>query len=228
MKSFKELALKHEGKRICIIGGAPSLADDLKKVKADIYISTNGHGLSLQKADYLLAMDETNTHVDLPMGEFLRSLSDAPIISPRSYADYVLTDWPQSPRDILSGMCATWAAMIMGGSVVILAGFDCYGGDEGYIDEALKIARDVDVPVRVFSDALCKVWPKYDGREKFKDYKAPACIKTWLGESAGDVKIEVLKDTEFFGKKLIKGEIIQARLEYLTKLLKHKMVKEVS
>src|SRR5690606_19762695 len=57
---FRDLILAHKGKRICVMGGAPSLAADLETVKADIYISTNAHGVGLVEPDYLLAMDERN------------------------------------------------------------------------------------------------------------------------------------------------------------------------
>jgi len=161
MNTFNDLILKHKGKRICIMGGADTLENDLLEIEADIYISTNGHGNGLQKADYYFAMDEHNRHIDKPMGEYLNSLSDASIISPRSYADYQLNDWPQCPRDVLSGMVATWAAMMMGAKVVILAGMNGYK-DKNYIFEATKIARDIAVPVRVMSDELSGVWAKYD------------------------------------------------------------------
>jgi hypothetical protein len=226
MKTFEELILKHKGKRICVMGGAQSLEADLKKVKADVYISTNGHGLEFQEADYLFAMDETNRHHQMPMGEYLRSVSSAPIISPRGYADYALTKWPQAPRDVLSGMTAAWAAMMMGASVVILAGMDAYEGDAGYVDEARKMARDIHVPVRVFSDALQQVWTKYDGREKFKDYEPPSVIDTWLGVE-GEIEIEVLRATTMMGRDVLPGQRYKVLRHDVRRLLKHRMIKEV-
>ena len=48
------------------------------------------------------------------MDKHIRGLTDAPIISPRAFADYQLMTWPQAPRDVLSGMVGAWAAFVMG------------------------------------------------------------------------------------------------------------------
>lgn len=44
MKDFRELILKHKGKKICVMGGADTLEEELKSVEADVYISTNEIG----------------------------------------------------------------------------------------------------------------------------------------------------------------------------------------
>jgi hypothetical protein len=226
MKDFNELVLKHKGKRICIMGGAPSLEDDLCQIDADIYISTNAHGAHLQKPDYIFAMDEINTRLNVPMGGFLRELTDAPIISPRAYADYQLITWPQCPRDVLSGMVATWAAFMMGAKVVILAGMDAYDGKSGFVHEATKMARDVNCPVRVMSDSLAKVWPKYDPAEKFGRYTPHSSINGWLDVDE-KVTIEVIKPTTIRTLLRKKGEQLTVMRHEVLNLLKHKMIKEV-
>jgi hypothetical protein len=226
MRDFNDLVLKHKGKRICIMGGAASLEDDLCQIDADIYISTNAHGVHLQKPDYILAMDETNTRLNVPMGGFLRELTDAPIISPRAYADYQLIKWPQAPRDVLSGMVATWAAFMMGAKVVILAGMDAYDGKSGFVHEATKMARDVNCPVRVMSDSLAKVWPKYDPTEKFGRYTPHSSINAWLDVDE-KVTIEVIKPTTIRNALRAKGEQLSVMRHEVISLLKHKMIKEV-
>lgn len=227
MKTFNELILAHKGKVICIMGGSDSLQSDLEQIKADIYISTNGHGCEFQKPDYVLAMDETNRHVGRPMRDTVREKTDAPIISPRSYADYQLLDWPQAPRDVLSGMVATWCAFMMGAKVVILAGMDGYK-DKGFIFEAVKMARDVHCPVRVMSDEMTKAWPMYDPAEKFGRYKPHPAIDTWAGKVEGFVTVECLKPTSLRGNQLVKGQKIQASRHEVARLLKHKMLREVA
>lgn len=227
MTTFNELILAHKGKIICIMGGADSLESDLSRVKADIYISTNGHGCELQRPDYVLAMDEINRHVNQPMREAIRGRTEAPIISPRAYADYQLLNWPQAPRDVLSGMVATWCAFMMGAKVVILAGMNGYK-DRSFIFESVKMARDVHCPVRVMSNELTKIWPMYDAKEKFGRYKAHAAIDTWAGKEDGFVTVECLKPTTLRGNPLLKGQKIQASRHEVARLLKHKMLREVT
>ncbi|KAF1706284.1 hypothetical protein [Pseudoxanthomonas sacheonensis] len=224
MTDFRDLILKHKGKRFCIMGGSPSLPEHLAGVEADIYISTNAHGIDLQAPDYLLAMDERNSRENCPMGPFLRERSDASIISPHAYADYQLVSWPQAPRFVLSGMVAAWAAYMMGAKVVILAGCDGYGGEHGYVLEAQKIARDIAVPVRLAGGGpLTRTWPEYDPSEKFGRYSEPAAISAWLGVEA-PVKIRVRKPCYIRGAdRLIGWEGIVMRHE-VARQLKHYMV----
>lgn len=223
MRDWRELILAHKGKRICIIGGKP--LDALPE--ADIYISTNAHGVDLVKPHYLLAMDENHHREKVPMGPYLRSRSDAPIISPHGYADFRLGHWPQHPRFVLSGMVATWAAWTMGAKVVILAGFDAYGGDAGYIDEARKIGRDVHCPVRVFQGGpLAKVWPEYDPAERFGKYKAHTAIDALRGID-GQIRVRALKPCTVGLVDLAKGQELTVMRIEVARLLKHRMVEEI-
>lgn len=225
MKDFAELILKHKGKRFCIMGGAPSLADDLDVIEADIYISTNGHGCDLVSADYVLAMDEANTKTHRPMLEHIRAITDAPLISPRHFADYQLMTWPQAPRDVLSGMVAAWAAFMMGAKVVILAGMDGYK-QSGFIHESKKMARDIACPVRVMSDELEKVWPRYNPSEKFGRYKPHSSINAWL-DIDERITIEVVKPTTVRGAYRDKGFTMRVMRHEVARLLKHKMLREL-
>jgi len=227
MKSFRELILAHKGKRICVMGGAPGLAEQLAGIEADVYISTNAHGVELRKPDYLLAMDETHSRERCEMGGFLRERSDAPIISPHGYADIRLGHWPQHPRFVLSGMVATWAAWAMGAKVVILAGCDGYGGEPGYVEEARKIARDVHCPVRVAgAGPLVDVWPAYNKTERFTKYKPHAAIEGLLGVD-GAVRVRALKPCTIARIDVTKGGEITALRHEVAKLLKHRMVEEL-
>lgn len=223
MQDFRELILAHRGKRICVMGGGP----DLSVPGADVYISTNAHGVSVQKPDYLLAMDERHAREQREMGAFLRSKSDAPIISPHGYADYRLGSWPQAPRFVLSGMIATWAAFAMGAKVVLLAGCDGYGGDPGYVDEARKIDRDVYCPVRVVGGGpLTKIWPAYDPAETFGKYKPHSAIKGLQG-IGGRIRIRARKPCSVGFTDLVKGQEMSALRHEVARLLKHRMVEEV-
>ena len=216
---FAELALKHKGKRICVIGGKP--IDTLPE--ADIYISTNAHGVALVGPDYVLAMDERNSRENCPMGPYLRARTAAPIISPHPYADYRLTNWPQNPRFVLSGMVGAWMAWFMGAKVVILAGMDGYGGQDGYRDEAMKIDRDIHCPVRVYQGGpLTKQWPEYDAAETFGKYKASTAIQGWLGRD-GVITVRVRKPCLDLGI----GQTMRVPRHEVARLLNHRMVEEV-
>lgn len=225
-KDFRDLALAHKGKRICVMGGAASLESDLKRVSADVYISTNGHGIEFQKPDYLLAMDEVHKRAKRPMGEYLRSISDAPIISPHGYADFRLSNWPQNPRFVLSGLIGAWAAWLMGAKAVILAGMDAYDGTPGYIWEAEKIARDIPGVVRVASGPLSRVWSEYDPKEKFGHYTPHSAIQGWLGMD-GRIRVRVDHPTYIAGREVRPGDELEVMRHEVRRLLKHHMVVEI-
>ena len=224
MDDFRTQIKKHQGKRICVMGGAGSLADDLKTIKADLYISTNGHGCSIVKPAYVLAMDEKHSAKAEPMATALKRMTDAPIISPHSYADYQLHKWPQSPRFVLSGMIGAWVSYLMGAKVVILAGMDGYK-DPGYIQEAIKIARDISCPVRVCSKELSQVWELYNPKERFKDQEYPG-INAWLDV---DESIEIMVNYATTIQNVIRPAGWRGRVmrHEVHRLLKHKMVREI-
>lgn len=218
---FADLALKHKGKIICVIGGAPIT----ELPKADVYISTNAHGVDLVTPDYFLAMDEHNSREDCEMGGYLRSKGDAPIISPHKYADYRLNAWPQAPRFVLSGLIGAWMAWFMGAKVVVLAGMDGDSGDPGYIDEATKMARDIYGPVRIAGGGpMTAIWPEYDAAERFGKYKQHTAIDKWLGND-GAITIRARKRCD--GLSLDVGETMKVFRHEVEILLKHRMVEEI-
>lgn len=225
LRDFRELMLKHKGKRFAIMGGGPSLAADMERIDADVVISTNGHGIDIRKPDYLFAIDHTHTASNVPMGKHLRARSDAPIISPHGFADYRMGFWPQSPRFILSGLVATWAAFAMGAKVVYLAGMDGYP-DRDYTDEAHKIARDIHCPVRVMpSSPLAAVWPVFDADEKFGRYKAHSSIDGLRGVD-NSIRIRAVKPCTVGHVDLEKGAEMTVMRHEVARLLKHRMVVE--
>src|SRR5690606_35426599 len=100
LRDFRDLVLAHKGRRFVVMGGGPSLEADLEALgrkQGDVVISANAHGVHLREPDYLLAMDVTHTGEGVPMGEYLRARSEAPIISPHAFADYRLGYWPEQP-----------------------------------------------------------------------------------------------------------------------------------
>ena len=103
---LSDLIMKHAGQRICVMGGGPTLADDLKKVKADVYISVNDHGARQREVDYIVCMDNVHTAKKVEMRHYLRRFSDAPIVSPWHWGQYQLLRWPDYPCLFNSGIIA--------------------------------------------------------------------------------------------------------------------------
>lgn len=226
---FWSLVLAHRGKKIAVMGGAQCLADHLEMgVEADVWISANHHGILLRTADYMLCMDEVvKQHGHTPFPDFVRARSTAKIISPYHWADFQLITWPQHPRLVLSGMVATWAAFMMGAKAVYLLGMDGYGGDPGYVDEARKMARDVNCPVRVVGGgALSKVWPEYDKTERFGRYSPHSSINAWL-DIDEKVTVEAIKPCDVRGVTLQRGERATVMRFEVRRLIKHRLLREI-
>jgi len=228
LRDFRELILAHKGKRICVMGGADTLESDLAGIEADVYISTNAHGAQLRRPDYVLAMDERHSkHGSAPMGAWLRERTDAPIISPHSYADIRLGHWPQNPRFVLSGMVATWTAFAMGACVVILAGCDGYGGDTGYVEEAQKMSRDVFCPVRIAgSGPLTKVWPAYNPQETFMSDTTHSSIEGLRGID-GLIRVRTIKPCRIGLVDLEIGDELTVMRHEAARMLRHRKVVEI-
>lgn len=228
LRDFRDLILAHKGKRFIVMGGGPSLADDLARLgkrPGDVVISTNGHGVSLRAPDYLLAIDHTHTGTGVPMGRHLRALSDAPVISPHGFADYRLGFWPQSPRFVLSGLVAAWAGFAMGAKVVCLAGMDGYA-DNDYTGEARKVAADIHCPVRVASGFLRAVWPEWDAGERFGRYSPHTSIDGLRGID-NSIRVRARKPCTVGMVQLGKGDEMTGMRHEFARLLKHRMVEEI-
>lgn len=229
LRDFRELILSRPGARFIVMGGGPSLAEDLERIgtqPGDVVISTNAHGVDLREPDFLLAIDHTHTSLQEPMGQYLRGRSAAPIISPHSFADFRLGFWPGCPRFILSGLVATWASFAMGAAVVVLAGMDGYA-DNDYRDEARKIARDIHCPVRVMAASpLADIWPAFNPREQFMDYEPHSSIDGLKGQD-GRIRIRVVKPCTIGRSDFPKDAELVCMRHEVSRLLKHRMVVEL-
>lgn len=229
LRDFRELILKHKGKRFIVMGGGPSLARDLEAIgsrRGDVVISANGHGVDLRAPDYLLAIDHTHTSAQVPMGQYLRRVSDAPIISPHGFADYRLGFWPDSPRFVLSGLVSGWAAFAMGAKCVVLAGMDGYANND-YTGEARKIARDIRCPVRVMPESfLSAVWPVFDKGERFAKYEPHSSIEGLRGVD-NSIRVRAIKPCRVGMVDLDRDEEMTVMRHEVRLLLRHRMVEEV-
>lgn len=231
MRTFNDLILKHKGKVFCVMGGAPSLGDDLEHVKADVYISANEHGAAFREPDYVVALDDHHGKTGERIVDYLRKYTQAPIIGQNYAADYVLETWPDAPRKIYSGMAAVWCAWAMGAKAVVLAGMNAYDGKPQAMKDARLVADKVRCPVRVVAqrvtgNMLLDVWAAYNPGEKFGRYTPHVSIEGLRGID-NRIKVVVLKPTEFNGVPVRPETQLTGMRHEFKRLLKHNMVREV-
>ena len=224
LKSVGELVMRHKGARICVMGGGPSLAADLERVEADVWISANEHGARLRPVDYVVAMDNLHTGLKVPMQGHIRQHTDAPIIGPWHWCDYGIANYPLEPRLIFSGVIAMWVAYVMGAHPVILAGFDCYGGQPRSMVQHEEYRPHVKAEVRVVSGPLVGLWPQHEAGEQMKPYTAP---EVFLPMAHG-VTVRVVKPVEIRGQQWPVGTVLQVPRQEVWRQLKHRSLAEVN
>jgi hypothetical protein len=158
---------RHAGQRICVMGGGPSLAADVVRVQADVWISANHHGAALRAVDYVVALDDVHDQLHRPMRDVIRQHTAAPIIAPHPWADIRLADWPLGLP--LTGPVACWVAAAMGARQIVLAGFDCYGAKERavmshrtYTEYINATGQRVPYKLRAVSGPLLDVYAPYE------------------------------------------------------------------
>lgn len=219
-----DLIMRHAGKSICIMGGSPSLADDLSKVKADVYISVNGHGAKLHEPDYIVCMDNTHTGNKRWMRDHLKDISNAPVISPWHWGAYQIGLWPDYPYLFNSGVIASWVAYLMGAHPIIFAGFDCYGGQARIIDMHRKFVKHNRCENRVVSGCLQKLYKAYNSDEIMQEYVKPSIFGEALD---GQIKVKVLAQFEYRGYQWPIGSILTVGVHEVKLQLKHKSLERV-
>jgi hypothetical protein len=224
--TMADLVMKHKGQRICVMGGGPSLEADLQNVKADIWISVNEHGAKVRPVDYVVAMDTTHTSLHKDMKGHIRQFTHAPIIGPWSSCEYQVLKWPLAPKFMLSGVVATWVASMMGAHPVILAGFDCYGGDEKTIRQHQQYKEHVTADVRVCSGPLVGMYEQYRPTERRKAYKSPEGMDIEKLRD-GEIVVKVIKPFEFRGKTWHPGSLLRVAEYEVRMQLKHKSLMKV-
>ena len=120
-----------EGRPAAILGGGPSLPDDLARLPEDCYlIAVNDHALHHCKPDVMVFMD-------IPNAQILPDLAQAV----ETFHGVKLSITPLSDIDLrgahywdggFTSTLATWFALYLGCDPVILCGMDCYQGEVKY------------------------------------------------------------------------------------------------
>lgn len=226
LRSFGELVMKHKGARICVMGGGPTLAADIAKVEADVWISANQHGAALRPVDYVVAMDNLHTIQRVLMLDIIREHTDAPIIGPWHWCDYGITNYPLAPRLMFTGIVAHWLAGMMGGHPVILAGYDCYGGKHRtFAHHKEYVPHMANTQVRVVSGPLQEVWPAYDPEEVLPEFVVPDDLDI---EREHGVTVKVIKPVPIRGIEYPVGTVLRVPRAEIWRQLKHRSLAEVA
>ncbi|NMC30745.1 MAG: hypothetical protein GYA45_11815 [Pelolinea sp.] len=121
----------YRGRPAAVLGGGPSLPEDMKKLpKNCVLIAVNYHALELCKADFMVFNDEPDN--DLMMVKAVEKHEQI-LVSPGPLSDIKFDEpvWV----GFYSSNTATWFALWMGCDPVILCGMDCYQGDKAYFHE---------------------------------------------------------------------------------------------
>lgn len=206
---LRELAQRHAGQPIAVLGGGVSLPKHVKQLPKDcVRISVNEHGAKLTKCDYIVALD------DIP--HKVQGLG-VPVISPKPWADVQMTEYPYFGN---SGMEAVWVASLMGAHPVIVCGMDCYQGGTYWHDKSAESPgvamplntqveqwRKVTVhsEVRVVGGPLVGIWPKFSIREEFGPYTPPEAP----AKPATGVMVRIMRPTKVRDMPVTEGQLIE-------------------
>ena len=123
----------HYGKPILVIGGGPSVNDDLAALPENYFsaiISSNDHGFRQHKFTVTYASNVDKTHIErsMPMREFMRAFK-APVINRHSWGDYRLPNWQLVTN---SGLNAVVVAAVLGGHPIVTTGIDLWAQGNVY------------------------------------------------------------------------------------------------
>lgn len=127
--SIKKLKKIHKDLPIAVLGGGPSLPDDLKKVpEASILMAVNHHALLLKDCEYMVFCDIPINNET--MWDAVCNFKGIKISTIWQYSDYRIDvdHWDGG----FSSSVAAWLACYMGGDPVLLCGMDCYRGSRPY------------------------------------------------------------------------------------------------
>lgn len=128
MKNMSEYRDRYKGQPAAILGGGPSLPDDMKRLpKGCLLIAVNYHALYLGCVDFMVYNDCPESD---PLLEQAINAHTTILVSPKPTSD-ILFDIPVW-TGFYSSNTAAWFAGWMGCDPIILCGMDCYQGEKKY------------------------------------------------------------------------------------------------
>jgi len=191
VKVISELFEAYRGKPMLVIGGGPSVKEDLPHLSGfqpALVLSANEHGCRQDRfpVDYIVHCDKMHCEHKVSMVEYLRPFGK-PLISKWASADVRLEDWRFGAN---SGVTAVAVAAVLGGSPIVVTGLDFWRSGRHYFHTPptpTRVRRGVPRPVlraddktlnplaqfvgsahiRALSGLMAKRWPLYRADETF-------------------------------------------------------------
>lgn len=123
---------RYAGRAAAVLGGGPSLPDDLKRLpEGCLLIAVNHHAQRLVKPDFMVYNDHFE-HLEAQLQEAVLR-GDVTRVSPEPSSDieFDVPVW----TGFYSSNTATWFALWLGCDPVILCGMDLYQGERAYFHE---------------------------------------------------------------------------------------------
>ena len=172
MSEFKD---RYQGRPALVMGGGPSLPEDLRKAPLSdhpIIIAVNYHALKLIEADFMVYNDEPKADPELLSGVMkFKGVRVSP--DPTSDVEFDVPVW----TGFYSSNTAAWLALWMGCDPGILCGMDCYQGERVYFHAYSHDAPCFHYPL----DHHLRPW-KEDGRNLLPH---PERVKVMSGPLVG-------------------------------------------
>lgn len=147
-KKLSSMRNKYQGRAAAILGGGPSLPEDIKRLPKDcLLIAVNYHAFYYCKPVYMVYNDAPETN---PLQVIAVNEHKAIHVSPEPSTD-VIFDVPDVWTGFFSSNTATWFALWMGCDPVILCGMDCYQGPVKHCEPSTYHSPMFDMPLDFYT-----------------------------------------------------------------------------
>lgn len=138
IKSLKNSAIS---RTIIVLGGGPSMVDDLYKIKTSlgpksnpILIAINDHPFKIMPPillDYVVFCDDPRRFPESNLDGYQKQMIGRRVSILPEFCDFHF-DGVKKWYDGNSATLAIWLACFLGGDLIVLCGFDLYQGDKVY------------------------------------------------------------------------------------------------
>jgi hypothetical protein len=162
-----------QNKPAAVLGGGPSLPDDLKRLpKGTLLIAVNQHAIRLCKPNIIVFMDKPYENQE--MGVVLPWAKERHVLLVSQLKEYSQIDIGPSYWDGgFSSSLATWLACELGCNPVLLCGMDCYKGEKKYFYDYKNNHPCVNYPLENHLAAWRPALEKCPHPERIKAMSGP-------------------------------------------------------